>query len=150
MFAGQADGSGVSSRRPTIEPRRHTGAPRCARCRGPGCRRGGRGNAIAALFTERCAGCHGAGVEGGRASTLFDATWTHASNDEGLSKIIHDGIPGTEMMSFASSLNDQQIWQLVAYIRTQAATLKEKPAYVPDPDGQVVSRKKTFSSRRGA
>jgi glucose/arabinose dehydrogenase len=107
--------------------------------------RGGRGNAIAMLFTERCAGCHGAGVEGGRAPSLFDATWTRASDDEGLSKIIHDGIQGTEMMSFASSLNDQQIWQLVAYIRTQAATLKGKPAYVPDPDGQLIkSEKQTF------
>jgi len=123
-----------------------TGAPQAApapAAQVPG--RGGRGNAIAMLFTERCAGCHGAGLEGGRAPSLFDATWTHASNDEGLSKIVHDGIPGTEMMSFAGSLNDQQIWQLVAYIRTQAATLKEKPPYVPDPDGQVVkSEKQTF------
>ncbi|MDP9324444.1 MAG: c-type cytochrome, partial [Acidobacteriota bacterium] len=100
--------------------------------------RGGRGNAIAILFTERCAGCHGAGVEGGRAPSLFDETWTRATDDEGVSKIIHDGIQGTEMMSFAASLTDQQIWQLVAYIRTQAATLKGKPTVVADPDGQVI------------
>ena len=107
--------------------------------------RGGRGNAIAMLFTERCAGCHGAGIEGGRAPSLFDDKWTRATDDEGVSKIIHDGIQGTEMMSFATSLTDQQIWQLVAYIRTQAATLKGKPTVVADPDGQVIkSEKQTF------
>ena len=38
-----------------------------------------------------------------------------------------------------------QIWQLVAYLKTQAANLKEKPVYVPDPDGQVIkSEKQTF------
>ena len=107
--------------------------------------RGGRGNAVATLFAERCAGCHGSGVEGGRAPSLFDETWTRATDDEGVSKIIHDGIQGTEMMSFAASLSDQQIWQLVAYIRTQAATLKGKPTVVADPDGQVIkSEKETF------
>ena len=110
-----------------------------------GGRGGGRGNATAMLFTELCAGCHGAGVGGGRAPSLFDETWTRASDDEGLRTIIHDGIQGTEMMSFAGSLNDQQIWQLVAYIRTQAAALKDKPVFVADPDGQVVtSEKQTF------
>ncbi len=106
---------------------------------------GGRGNAVAALFTERCAGCHGAGIEGGRAPSLFDDKWTHGSDDEAISKIIHDGVPATEMMPFATTLSDQQIWQLVAYIRTQAATLKGKPTFVADPDGQVIkSEKQTF------
>lgn len=105
----------------------------------------GRGNAMALLYTERCAGCHGAGIEGGRAPSLFDAVWTRASDDESVSRVIHDGVQGTEMVSFASTLSDQQIWQLVAYIRTQAETLKGKPTYVADPDGQVIkSEKQTF------
>jgi glucose/arabinose dehydrogenase len=111
----------------------------------PVVRGGGRGNPMAAVFTEKCAGCHGAGIEGGRAPSLFDNVWTRASDDEGLSRIIHDGVQGTEMVGFTSVLNDQQIWQLVAYIRTQAQTLKEKPTYVPDPDGQIIkSEKQTF------
>ena len=110
-----------------------------------GGRGGGRGNPTAALFTQVCAGCHGTGLEGGRAPTLFDDQWTRATDDQGLSRVIHEGVPGTEMVPFGSSLSDQQIWQLVAYIRTQAATLKGKPTYVPDPDGQVVkSEKQTF------
>ena len=49
------------------------------------------------------------------------------------------------MPPFKDALTEPQIWQLVAYIRTQAATLKGSPAYVPDPDGQVIkSEKQTF------
>jgi glucose/arabinose dehydrogenase len=108
----------------------------------PAGRGGGRGNAMALVYTEKCAGCHGAGIEGGRAPSLFDNVWTRASDDEGLSQIIRDGVPGTEMVPFASLLTEQQIWQLVAYIRTQAETLKGKPTYVPDPDGQVIKSEK--------
>jgi glucose/arabinose dehydrogenase len=105
-------------------------------------RGGGRGNPMAALYTERCAGCHGAGIEGGRAPSLFDDKWTRATDDEGVRQIIHDGVPGTEMVAFAGGLTDQQIWQLVGYIRTQAETLKGKPTYVADPDGHVVKSEK--------
>ena len=46
---------------------------------------------------------------------------------------------------FKGTLDDQQIWQLVAYIRTQAANLKDKPVFVPDPNNQIIkSEKQTF------
>jgi glucose/arabinose dehydrogenase len=49
------------------------------------------------------------------------------------------------MIPFKDQLSEQQIWQLVAYLKTQGANLKDKPVYVPDPDGQVVkSEKQTF------
>jgi len=53
---------------------------------------------------------------------------------------------GTVLMAQALvPQTDQQIWQLVAYIRTQAQQLKEKPVYVADPDLQVIkSEKQTF------
>jgi len=108
-------------------------------------RGGGRGGAMATLFVEKCAGCHGTSLVGGRVASLFDAKWTYANDDESMMRVIHDGISGTEMVPFASSLSDQQIWQLVAYIRTQGAALQSKPTYVPDPNGQVIkSEKQTF------
>ena len=56
-----------------------------------------------------------------------------------------NGIPNTEMMPFKEQLTEPQIWQLVAYLKTQGANLKEKPTYVPDPDGQVIkTEKQTF------
>src|SRR4051812_33868765 len=105
-------------------------------------RGGGRGNASAALYTERCAGCHGVDQSGGRAPSLFDDTWVHGSDDESIAKTITTGVPNTEMVAFKDQLTDAQIWQLVAYLKTQAANLKEKPVYVPDPDGQVIKSEK--------
>jgi len=105
-------------------------------------RGGGRGGAIAALFTDKCAGCHGVTLTGGRVESLFDTKWTYATDDESMARIIHDGIDGTPMVPFATSLSDQQIWQLVSYIRMQGAALQAKPTYVPDPDGQIVKSEK--------
>ena len=108
-------------------------------------RGGGRGNATATLFTEICAGCHGTTITGGRAPSLFDDQWSRGADDESIARNIENGVPTTEMPPFKGALTDQQIWQLVAYIRTQAATLKGRPQYVPDPDNQVIkSEKQTF------
>ena len=68
-----------------------------------------------------------------------------AADDESIAKNIRDGFPDKGMAPFKDPLTDAEIWQMVAYIRTTAASLKEKPVYVPDPDGQVVtSQKQTF------
>ncbi len=113
---------------------------------GPGQGRGGgRGNPAASLYTERCAGCHGVDMGGGRAPSLFDDVWARGSEDEAIARNIMNGIPNTEMMPFKEQLTEQQIWQLVAYLKTQGANLKTKPTYVPDPDGQVIkTEKETF------
>jgi glucose/arabinose dehydrogenase len=107
----------------------------------PGAGRG-RGNPTAALYTERCAGCHGTDSMPGRAPSLFDDKWGRGSDDESIARIIHDGVPNTEMASFKDVLTDQQIWQLVVYLRMQAGNLKTKPTYVQDPDGQIIKSEK--------
>ena len=89
-------------------------------------RGGGRGNPAAALYTETCAGCHGTGLEGGRAPSLFDDKWIHASDDESIAQEHPRRHPEHRDGPFKASLTDQQIWQLVAYLRTQAANLKEQ------------------------
>ena len=77
--------------------------------------------------------------------SLFDDKWTHATDDESMAAIIANGIPNTEMVPFKATLNEAQIWQLVAYVRTQGANLKEKPQLVPDPQDQVIkTEKQTF------
>jgi glucose/arabinose dehydrogenase len=105
----------------------------------------GRGNPTATLYTATCAGCHGVDRTGGRAPSLFDDEWIHGSDDETIVKNIENGIPNTEMAPFKGALTEPQIWQMVAYLKTQGANLKDKPVYVPDPDGQVIkSEKQTF------
>jgi glucose/arabinose dehydrogenase len=113
------------------------------RAAGPG--RGGRGNPAATLYTEQCAGCHGADLTGGRAPSLFDETWVHGSDDESIAQNIKTGFPAAGMVPFKDVLNDQQIWQLVAYLKTAGAGMKARPTFVADPDGQIVkSEKQTF------
>jgi aldose sugar dehydrogenase len=106
---------------------------------------GGRGNPTATLFTATCAPCHGVDLAGGRAPTLFSERLLASNDDETLAGKIRNGVPNTEMQPFRSTLDDQQIWQLVAYIRTQASTLKDKPVFVPDPNNQIIkSERQTF------
>jgi aldose sugar dehydrogenase len=108
-------------------------------------RGGGRGNPTETLYTSICGGCHGTDVTGGRAPSLFDDQWVRGGDDDSIARNIESGVTGTEMPPFKTALTEQQIWQLVAYIRTRAATLKGRPAYVPDPDNQVIkSEKQTF------
>ena len=108
--------------------------------------RSGRPNPTATLYGVVCAGCHGTAISAGpRAPSLFDDQWAHGGNDDAILTSIRDGFPAAGMPPFKASMTDQEIWQMVAYLRNQAAALKEKPQYVPDPDGQIVkSEKQTF------
>jgi glucose/arabinose dehydrogenase len=106
----------------------------------------GRVNPTAQLFNDVCATCHGASADPGpRAQSLLADKWLHGGDDESIAKNIRNGFEAAGMPPFKDSLTDQQIWQMVAYLRTQTASLKAKPQYVPDPDGRVVtSEKQTF------
>ena len=54
-------------------------------------------------------------------------------------------MPNTAMVPFKGTLDERRIWQMVAYIRTTAASLKDKPVFVPDPNNQVItSERQTF------
>jgi glucose/arabinose dehydrogenase len=103
----------------------------------------GRGNPTALLFNEVCAGCHGNNAAAGpRAPSLLADKWVHGADDESIARNIRDGFPDKGMIPFKDTLTDQQVWQMVAYLRNQTASLKEKPQYVPDPDGQIVKSEK--------
>ena len=119
-------------------PGQPAGAPGAQPGRG-----GGRGNPMAARFTEVCAACHGTSTAKGPVGpSLFDAEWLHGSDDESIVKSIREGFPEKGMPPLKDTLTDQEVWQMVAYIRIQTANLKEKPVYVPDPDGQIVKSEK--------
>lgn len=106
-------------------------------------RGGGRGNPMAAKFTETCASCHGTSVAKGPVGpSLFDDEWVHGGDDDSIVKSIREGYPEKGMPAFKDLMTEQETWQMVAYLRTQAANLKEKPVYVPDPDGQIVKSEK--------
>ncbi len=128
-----------------------TGVPaRGGEAAGPGGRqgaggRGGRGrrNEAADLFDKNCSGCHGTTTQGGRAPTLFDQKWLSGTTDAQMSDAIRNGVPNTEMDGFTpTQLTDQQIFELIAYVRTETGNLSPKPTFVADPDGVVINSEK--------
>jgi glucose/arabinose dehydrogenase len=124
---GQAQGAGAAGQQPG------------------GQRGGGRGNPAASLYTEQCSGCHGTDPAGGRAPSLFDDQWLQKTTDDQIVKSIRDGVQGTEMQGFGKALTDQQIWQLIQYLRTQTVTFKPKVEFVADPTGiEIKSEKQNF------
>jgi aldose sugar dehydrogenase len=108
--------------------------------------RGGGGGMRASqtLFDAQCSGCHG-GSDGtlGRAPNLFDAKWLATIADGDIEKIVRNGIPDTEMSGFtAGQLNDQQLFELTAFLRTRSLNFAPKIEFVADPDGKVISSEK--------
>ena len=107
----------------------------------PGGGRGGANPAIA-LYVEHCASCHGTDLAGGRAPSLFNEQWLATMADTRLTASIRNGVPATGMPAFGSLVTDDQIWQLVQYIRLQSGVLKTRPTFVADPSGVVLKTQK--------
>jgi len=80
-----------------------------------------------------CAACHGQNAEGvvGMGPTLASSTFLAASTDAYLKETIQKGRPGTTMIPWGASLKDNQIDDIIAYLRALAphepATLDESP-----------------------
>jgi len=69
-------------------------------------------------FQVGCQGCHGGGGGGGMAASLIDDSWKFGSDDETLFKLIKGRIPEQTMPTVYSTLPDEQVWQLLAFIRS--------------------------------
>jgi len=76
-------------------------------------------------FRINCALCHGLGARGGgRGPDLTRAQKKHAHSDAEMFQIISNGIAGTAMPANGTNgqgvgMTDEEIWQIVAYIRSQ-------------------------------
>jgi len=76
----------------------------------------------------KCASCHGINGEGGpgndlipAAPSLVDATWDHGGTDGEIFENIKNGVPPDfNMVPFKDQLKDEEIWNLVNYIRSIA------------------------------
>ena len=97
------------------------------------------GNAQAAKageyeFRINCALCHGLGAHGGgRGPDLTRAVKKHTHNDAEMFQVISNGIPGTAMPANGTNgqgvgMTDREIWQIIAYIRSQEVKAPNKPA----------------------
>jgi len=73
------------------------------------------------VYDQTCQSCHGPAGQGERAPALDRGTFTHGSEDGDLFHTIRAGVPGSQMPPFPR-LTDEQIWQLVSYIRSLAGS----------------------------
>jgi cytochrome c oxidase cbb3-type subunit III len=68
-----------------------------------------------------CSGCHSHGG-GGMGPPLMDAEWIYGSNPENIYSTIVEGRPNG-MPSFRGKIGSQEIWELVAYVRSLSGLL---------------------------
>jgi mono/diheme cytochrome c family protein len=82
-----------------------------------------------ALFREHCALCHGERADGhGPRHAAFDrppadftdAAWRTRTSDRRAFFVIREGVAGTAMPSWKGTLDDGEVWDLVAYVRSVA------------------------------
>jgi mono/diheme cytochrome c family protein len=80
------------------------------------------------IYLRNCAPCHGSSGEGGpgndlipAAPDLTDAAWDHGSTDGEIFASIKSGIaPEFNMTPFKDRLKDDDIWNVVNYVRSIA------------------------------
>lgn len=93
-----------------------------------------------AIYRSHCAECHGFTGQGGRGPNLTTGVFYHGSSDEELFRNITDGITGTPMPGqFFSS---DQIWQVVAYVRSIS-----KPGSAKAPPGNAKAGEAVFAKQ---
>jgi cytochrome c oxidase cbb3-type subunit 3 len=84
-------------------------------------------------FRINCALCHGLGAHGGgRGPDLTRAQKKHAHSDAELFQVISNGITGTVMPANGTNgqgvgMTDEEIWQIVTYIRSVEVKAPAKP-----------------------
>jgi alcohol dehydrogenase (cytochrome c) len=75
----------------------------------------------AAMFRTFCAACHGVDAHGGtRGPDLTSGTLLHGATDAAIFTTITKGVTGTEMP--AAVLEPNEVWGVIAYLRTLAPT----------------------------
>lgn len=72
----------------------------------------------AELYSAQCAACHGAQGEGGVGMPLHSSKFVTGSSNADLLRFIQDGRPGTSMAGFAGRLTEQEIADIIAWLRT--------------------------------
>jgi cytochrome c oxidase cbb3-type subunit 3 len=79
------------------------------------------------LFRKyNCSGCHSQGG-GGMGPALMDDKWTYGSAPANIFATIVQGRPNG-MPAFGGHITDEQVWQLVAYVRSMSGQVREDAA----------------------
>lgn len=77
-----------------------------------------------------CSGCHGGHAGGGMGPSLRDKVWLFGDRDDQIFDSIAEG-RGEGMPSWGSKIPEDQIWKLVAYIKSMRTPDEPEPPEVP-------------------
>jgi cytochrome c oxidase cbb3-type subunit III len=88
-----------------------------------------------------CSGCHFQGG-GGIGPPLMDDQWIYGSQPENIFETIVEGRPNG-MPSFAGRMGNDQVWQLVAYVRSMSGLLAKDVASGRNDGMQVRSQEQS-------
>jgi cytochrome c(L) len=71
------------------------------------------------LFSRRCSFCHGTGGGGAKGPDLTSGKWKYGGRNTDVFATIAAGRPLTQMGGFATSMTTDEIWKVIAFIRSQ-------------------------------
>lgn len=77
-----------------------------------------------AIFVGTCTGyCHVEGASNGDIPNLFDGEWKHGGSNAEIFRTIAQGVPGTQMVAWASALpeGEDDIWKVIAFLRSRGS-----------------------------
>lgn len=77
-----------------------------------------------------CSGCHGGHAGGGMAPSLRDPVWLYGNSDAHIFASIAEG-RGKGMPAWGTKIPEDQIWKLVAYIKSIRTPEEPDPPTVP-------------------
>lgn len=91
-----------------------------------------------AIYNQQCVNCHGAQGEGGVGPALNNRTVLKNTLDSVFFSVIRSGVPGTQMpawsVDYGGPLTDEDVRDLVAFIRAWEPTAPEVQAAAYQPD----------------
>lgn len=85
-------------------------------------------------YLSICASCHRADGGGDIGPNLTDAYWKHGADIKSIFKVVKNGVSGTNMVAWGSSMSPEKIRNVSSYVLTLAGT---NPANAKKPEGNL-------------
>ncbi len=83
-------------------------------------------------FGERCGLCHGGGGRGGKGPCLTCGHFKRGGKSSNLYANIAAGVPGTPMGAFGTTVTQEEIFGIIAYLRTETKR-RAREGEITDP-----------------